>query len=160
MARPTKKEQWIKKISYAVTKLNETNVKKLGEAFAIGATIHEACDYADISPQTYYNWTEKNPKLLDYFNRMREKLPLKAKHNIAQRIHGQPTTGDIGLSKWLIERKQPEEYGETVKLAHSGKIEGGLPQEDKDLIDEFHMKLTENRLKRSKDKAKDDGEVS
>lgn len=152
VGRKTKREQWLKNIAYGVTKCNELNVKKLGEAFAIGATIHEACDYADISPQTYYNWIEKKPELLEYFNRMREKLPLKAKANIAEQIHNR----DITLSRWLIERKQPEEYGETLKLSSSEETKGELPQEDKNLIDEFHKKLIDNRLRRSKEKSKEE----
>lgn len=161
MARPTKKEIWKRNIGYGVTKLNETNVKKLGEAFAIGATIHEACDYADVAPKTYYNWIKKNPELLPYFDRMREKLPLKAKHNIAQRIHGQPTSGDIPLSKWLVERKQPDDYGETLKMKHDGEIntEHSIAQEDKELIKELHTRLKTNLIKRSRDKAKQDGEI-
>lgn len=160
MARLSKKEIWKRNIAYGVTKMTESNVKKLGEAFAIGATIHEACDYADVSPQTYYNWCEKNPQLLEYFDRMRKKLPLKAKANIANRIHGNYTTGDIPLSRWLVERNQPEEYGETVKLAHSGEISNdGLPDEDKAVVAELHTRLKENRLKRSHEKAKADGEL-
>lgn len=49
------------------TKLNELTVKKLEEAFLIGATVEEACFYADISKQTYYNWSKENPELFDRF---------------------------------------------------------------------------------------------
>ena len=155
MGRPTKKEIWKRNIGYGVTKLTESVVQKLGEAFAIGATVPEACDYADVSPRTFYNWQEKNPKLLQYFSRMREKLPLKAKYNIAKRIHGEMVPGDILLSKWLVERQQPEAYAETLKI----KGEVSSQDENKAIIDEFHSKLKSNIQKRSLEKAKQEGEL-
>lgn len=157
MGRPTKKEVWKRNIAYGVTKMTPEVVLKFEQAFAIGATINEACDYADVSPATYYLWVKKYPELLEKFSRMREKLPLKSKENIARRIHGESTTGDIGLSKWLIERQQPGEYAETINLKHSGEIHDGVPQEDKDIIDELHEKLRKNRLNRVVERAKADG---
>ncbi len=118
MARLTKKQLWKKHIAEGVTKLTDEVVKKLCEAFAIDATISQACDYADISEKTYYNWIEKNPELLQKFDRMRQRLPLKAKQNIAGTI----SAGDIGISKWLLERKEASNYGEKVKVEHSGSI--------------------------------------
>jgi hypothetical protein len=156
MARPTKYEQWKQAISRGVTKLTPEVVTKLKEAFAIGATVEEACFYAEISDRTYYRWIEKNPELCQEFDRMRQKLPLKAKENIARQIQDYK---DIGLSKWLIERQQPESYGETVKLQHSGEISQGetVSDEDNQAIEEFHKKLKENAVKRIIEKAKKEG---
>jgi len=155
MARPTKKEQWRRNIGYGVTKFSESAVNKFGEAFAIGATVGEACDYADVAPQTYYNWTKKNPELLEYFQRMREKLPLKAKHNIAQAIHA----NNLSFSQWLVERQQPELYGETLKMQHT-EIKGDTPhEEDIEATELFHKTIKENMRKRRMEKAKQDGEI-
>ena len=141
------------------TKLTEECVHKLEEAFGIGASVRQACYYANISQSTYYVWVEANPELLDRFEDLKEKLPLKALHNIASRIHGESTTGDLGLSKWLLERRMSDEFGEKVKLEHSGELGDGTPQEDKEVIAEFHTRLKANRLRRSQEKAKADGEI-
>jgi len=161
--RPTKEEEMKKRreeinklIGYGVSKMNPDNIKKLGEAFAIGATIVQACDYADISPQTYDNWINKNPELLEYFKRMKEKLPLKAKSNIAASIHGHGTSGDINLSKWLVERKESAEYAETIKLGEAGEKEY---KEDEDIVEELHAKLKANLLKRNRKRAEEEGEL-
>lgn len=60
-------------------KITELTVKKLEEAFILGATVKEACFYANISKQTYYNWTAKNSELLDRFVRLREAPILRAR---------------------------------------------------------------------------------
>ncbi len=155
------RELWKKNIGYAVTKLTVDAVQKLGHAFAIGATIPEACDYADIAPRTYYYWVSKNDELLQYFERMRQKLPLVAKDNIATEIRGNKEKGikgDIGLSRWLIERQQPEQYGETLNLKHSGEI-GKTTDEDKEAIDKLHETLKQNMFRRSRERAKAEGEI-
>src|SRR3990167_6476202 len=99
MSRPTNHQQWREAISKGVTKLTPEVVQKLKESFAIGCSVEESCFYAEISERTYYNWIKQNPELLQEFNRMKSKLPLKAKYNIAQSIE----RGDILLSKWLLE---------------------------------------------------------
>ena len=155
MARPTKKEIWKQRIAYGVTKMTEETIGKLAQAFAIGATGKQACDYADIDPSTLWQWEKDNPELSKYFDRMREKLPLKSKQNIALAIHGTPGQGDLNLSKWLIERQEPEDYAETLKI--KGLLD--ISKEEQEILDEFHDKLKKNIKERSRQKAKEDGEL-
>ena len=151
MGRITHKELWKQHIAYAVTKLTQDVVQKLDQAFSIGSTIKEACDYADISPNTYYRWVEKYPELSDHFKRMRQRLPLKAKQNIAQSIQN----GDTGFSRWLIERFQPEQYGDRLKLEHSGNVTNEpLHQEDEDLRLKLKEGIRANIKKRWEEKRK------
>jgi hypothetical protein len=63
-------------------KFTPETIKKLEEVFAIDGSIGEACFYADISHQTYYNWIDENPALLEKFKRLREKPVLAARHAI------------------------------------------------------------------------------
>jgi len=141
------------------TKLTEECVKKLEEAFGVGANVKQACYHADISTRTYYNWIEECPDLLHRFEDLRQKLPLQALYNIAGRIHGKSVDGDISISKWLLERRMKDEYGDSLKLEHSDGIGEGTPEEDKEVIEEYHAKLKENRIKRSRAKAIEDGEL-
>ena len=106
MTRLTDRQIWNQHIAYGVTKMKPDVIAKLEHAFAIDATREQACDYADIDPSTLWRWEQKYPELCKKFERMRQRLPLKAKENIALRIHGQPTLGDTELSKWFLEKKE------------------------------------------------------
>ena len=151
----TKRSEINKKIGEGVSKLDEEKVQKLCDAFAIDLTIEEACDYADISKQTYFNWVEKKPQLLDRFDTFKSKLSIKAKYNIAQRIHA----GDVPLSERYLARKQPDEYADTLRIKHSGEISGDISKEKKDAIAKFHENLKEINKKKIMQKAKEDGEI-
>jgi hypothetical protein len=91
-------------------KINKDNVKKLEEAFAIGADIRAACAYADISRQCYYNWIEADPKLQEKFDTLREKPILKAYNTIMKDLD-KPDT-----AKWLLERKRKKEFSTRTEL--------------------------------------------
>ena len=129
------------------TKFTEVVIGKLKDAFAIDCTIAQACKYAEINPDTFYEWSKGNPKFSEEIATMRESLPIKAKENIARRIHGQPTTGDIALSKWLVERKEPTE--EKLNIEHSGGISSDgnaqIHPEDARLYQEYIKKCREAR---------------
>lgn len=152
MARPTKQQQKNKKISEALSKMTPEALQRLKDAFAIDATVVQACDHAGISERTYYYWVKKNPELLQEFEVYRQKLPFKAKYNIAQQIHA----GNISLSQWLLSRKEPEAYSERVKIEHSGQIEQGSAtyKEDDDIRRELKEKLRANIQKRWAEKEK------
>lgn len=152
MGRPTKNQAWRTAIGKKVTKLTPEVITKLKQAFAIGATVKQACYYAEISTMTYYRWIEKNPILSDEFDHMRERLPLAAKTNIATAIESMK---DIPLSKWLVERTEGDTYGETVKVQHSGAIgDGDLHPEDEELRKEYKDKRRANIQKRWQSKEK------
>lgn len=152
MGRPTKKELWRKAIAAGVTKLSEDVIAKLAQAFAIGATVEQASDYADIHPATYYRWMEKYPELCEYFDRMRQRLPLKAKENIAKTIQA----GNINDSWRLLEKTESGIYGEKLKLEHSGSMQSDdlVHPEDEALRLEFKERLKDNIRKRWQDKQK------
>lgn len=91
---------------------------KLEQAALIDAPVEEMCFYADISPRAYYRYLEKHPQFRQKIQMLRERLTLKSRQNIATRIEA----GDVVLSKWMLERRKPGEFGETLKLDHGGQI--------------------------------------
>ena len=93
-------------------------VAKLENAFAIGASIGEACYYADISRDTYYRWIKINKELSDKFERLKEKPILRARQTVNDNL-GQPDT-----AKWYLERKQKKEFGTHTQVDHTS---GGEP---------------------------------
>ena len=80
-------------------------IKKLEEAFAFDTTIQEACFYADISPQTYYNLLESKPELLERFEALRNKPVLMARQEVVKGFKWNP---DLALK--YLERKRKNEF--------------------------------------------------
>jgi len=135
------------------TKFTEDTIQKLKDAFAIDATIPQACKYAEIGKTVFYEWLKENSKFAEEIEAMREALPLKAKENIALKIHGKPTQGDIGLSKWLVERK---ELHETLLIKHSGNVsheplnlDDDNDPEQKELLQDYLNKRRASRQRRA-----------
>ncbi|MDD2578235.1 MAG: hypothetical protein PHP96_02520 [Candidatus Dojkabacteria bacterium] len=88
------------------TKLNDLTVKKLEDAFIVGATVLEACFNANISKQTYYNWVEENPELLDRFELLKQSPILKARKTIVKALENDPK-----IAMRFLERKLKDEFG-------------------------------------------------
>jgi len=101
-------------------KINKDNVKKLEEAFAIGADIRAACAYADISRQCYYNWTAADPKLQEKFDTLRERPVLKAYQTIMKNLDS------ADMAKWYLERKRKKAFSLRTEL--TGADGANLPQ--------------------------------
>lgn len=99
------------------TEISPEKVQKLEEVFAIDWTIDEACFYADISKQTYYNWIEKNPDLLTRFEALRNKPVLKARQEVIKWLVNNPEFAMKYLSK-----KKRDEFWERIDMNHSGRI--------------------------------------
>jgi hypothetical protein len=92
---------------------------KLEQSAAIASTVKEACYYAEISEDSYYRYMDKHPKFRDKIALMRERPILRARQNLI----GAVERGDLGISKWFMERSKPNEYAETIKHQHSGQID-------------------------------------
>jgi len=139
MARPTKRQQINKKISESMSKMTPDCINKLKEAFAIDASIEEACYYADISIQTYYNWKEKNPELFESITRLREKPVLKARQTIVTNLD------KVASAQWYIERKRPDEFSTKTKVEHSGMIsdDSALSEKEEEIASKYEQEIDE-----------------
>lgn len=109
---------------------------KLEYAFSIGATIREACLYADISVQTFYNWQEKMPKVFEHFEDLRETPIFIARESVVKGIKRDPK-----LALDFLGRKAKKEFGNNVDITTDGKplptpILGGITQEGADAKDQ------------------------
>jgi len=97
-------------------------VEKLEAAFSIGATVAEACTYADIARDTYYRWIKKNPILKERFESLLEKPILQARQTVVSALKDNP---EIALK--YLERKRKDEFSLRSEL--TGK--NGNPIEQK-----------------------------
>lgn len=88
-------------------KINDDILKKLEQGFMYGFTDVEACLYADISPQTLYNYCKRKPKFLERKEELKNRPKLRAKMNIVKSLE----SNDLKTSKWYLERKSRDEFG-------------------------------------------------
>lgn len=97
-------------------KLTPETIAKLEQAFAIDATVDEACFYADISRETYYRWIKENLILSDKFERLRNTPILKARQTVVNKI-GESYSNAMDYLK----RKKKLEFGDNVDVTTNGK---------------------------------------
>ena len=99
------------------TKLTPEVVTKLEEVFAIDGTVEEACFYANISRNAYYEWIKANPQLNDRFESLRQRPFLLARQTIVKAIKDNPQ-----YAFEYMKRKKKNEFSERQELtAADGK---------------------------------------
>lgn len=86
-------------------------ILKLEQAFAIDASVEEACSYADIGRNTFYVYLKENPEFQDRINDLRQKPVLKARQTVVQSL------SDATSAKWYLEKKKKLEFGPTLELS-------------------------------------------
>ena len=67
-------------------KVTKEVVGKLEEAFSWDCTIEEACLYAGIHRDTYYEYIKENPAFSDRVSELRQNPVLKARSTVVQKL--------------------------------------------------------------------------
>lgn len=88
------------------TVMCESTVNKVREGFAKGFSVDNACIWADISKQTFYDYCKKNPDFLDHCKQLQKKPLIKAINVINDALD----QGDVSTAKWYAERKGKDEF--------------------------------------------------
>lgn len=96
------------------TKQTPEIVTKLEEVFALDGTVEEACFYAGISRNAYYEWVKADPLLNDRFEELRQRPFLKARQTIVKNLD-QPEH-----AKWYMERKKKIEFAQRTEMTGEG----------------------------------------
>lgn len=125
MGRPTKREQRYKYVGRP-SKMTSEVVGKLEEAFAIGASINEACMYADINKSTYFDWIKKNPHFSNRVEALQLKPTLKARQTVVKALD------DPVMALKYLERKHKGEF--SLRTEHTG-------EDGKSLINKVNVKI-------------------
>lgn len=92
-------------------KMTDETVKRLEDAFSLDCTVPEACLYANITKQTYYNWVESFPELKERFDSLRLKPFLKARQTIVKNLD------DPEYAFKYMERKNKKEFALRTELS-------------------------------------------
>ena len=121
------------------TKLTPETVNKLEEIFALDGTIEEACLFADISRQTYYNWIKDNPDMEERFDILRQTPFLKARRTIEKSLDNPQYAFEY------MKRKKKNEFSE--RLEQTGADGKDLPTPI--------IKLETNAIQRNNSNAED-----
>lgn len=80
-------------------------LEKLRQAFAIDATIDEACFYAGIDQSTYHIWKKKEPKQFEQLEALRNTPILAARQTLATAVKT-----DHAIALKYLERKRRSEF--------------------------------------------------
>ena len=137
------------KFTYRRTnKLTPDTIKKLEEAAGVRLNDKESCAYAGISRDTYYDWIKRVPGLADRLDDLRTNPLIRAKRRITSQLDT-----DTHTAFRYLEKQDPEEYGEKVKLEHSGEMtqrtDDGIHPEDQEAYEDYLRKRRENRHRRA-----------
>jgi hypothetical protein len=101
-------------------------VLKLETAFARGLNITEACLFAGIARNTYYEYLKENKDFSDKLEELQENVKMHAKVNIADKIIDGK---DVNTSQWLLERRDPD-FKPKQESDHKGQITVNLVKFD------------------------------
>jgi len=104
------------------TIMTEATIGKLKEGFAQGFSVRNACIWADINQDTYFEYCKKNPKFSEQCKTLQQKPLIKSILVINKALN----EGDVSTAKWYAERKCKEEFslrqeitgedGEAIKI--------------------------------------------
>ena len=91
--------------------ITEAVVAKLENVFAIDGSVEEACSYAEISRDAFYDYLKKNKEFSDKIEQLREKPVLKARQTAVQKL-GESYTNAMDYLK----RKRRREFGDSTDI--------------------------------------------
>lgn len=93
------------------TVMTPETLAKLEQAFAIDATVEEACSYADIGRDAFYDYLKKSPEFSDRIADLRNRPILKARQTVVQKM-------DENYSNAMdyLKRKRKDEFGDQQKF--------------------------------------------
>lgn len=96
-------------------KLTTEVINRLHEGFLCGLTITQACIYAGICRDTYYEWMKKRPDLAKRMELAQLNPFLMAKKTIMDNMRSPD------VAKWWLERKSPDEFSTKQEVDHTFK---------------------------------------
>lgn len=97
--------------------VTQSAVMKLEMAFAFDCTVEEACLYASISRNTYYEFVKRYPDFQDRIVALRNAPILMARMCVLRAAEH-----DADLALKYLERKLPIEFSTRAQMHHTGEV--------------------------------------
>jgi len=91
-------------------KYTPERVKAITDALRLGVTVEDACEYGDISAETFYKWLREKP---DFAEAVKKSFA-SATVALVGRIRREAEEGAWQAAAWLLERRHPERWGRRV----------------------------------------------
>ena len=110
------------------TVMTPETINKLEQAFSLGCSDKEACLYANISPQTLYDYQHIHTEFVERKALLKEKLVLKARTVLAKSLEKE----DENTAKWYLERKRKEEFSTRVEQEQVAPIKVFVTKEQEE----------------------------
>jgi hypothetical protein len=101
-------------------KIDETVVGKLIEGFKDDFTVEEACRFAGIHKDTYYEECKRNPSFADEMDRAQDYPLILAKKWVLNAIRNPES--DDGLALKFLERRQRDRYSPKIINEMTGDV--------------------------------------
>ena len=112
--------------------LDPITIESICKGIRIGLTNRDAAMRAGISEATFYSWTQKARKpeaapMYVQFLEALERAQADLKATLLTRIQKASIDGHWQAASWMLARKFPKEFGQTVetKVQHTGHIHTG-----------------------------------
>lgn len=86
-------------------------VRKLREAFSLDCPVEEACYYANIGKQTYYDLIKYKPELADEFERLKQQPTFRARKCVVKAAENE---SDVAMK--YLERKRKAEFSPRAEI--------------------------------------------
>lgn len=102
-------------------KIDEKVVGKLIEGFQNDFTVEEACRFAGIHKDTYYEECKRNPSFADEMGRAQDFPFIVAKHRVFRGMK-QPGPEAANLVLKFLERRQRDRYSPKIIEEHTGEV--------------------------------------
>lgn len=118
--KPTKGKKRPKVKIGRPTKMTLEVVGKLSTAFRDDFTIEEACRYAGIHKDTYYEECKRNPVFADEMLRQQDYPLTAAKNKLVREMQSPLADGTLALK--FLERRQRDRYTPKTIQEHQGAI--------------------------------------
>ena len=100
------------------TIMTDSTLAKLKEGFAQGFSVRNACIWADISQDTYFDYCKKHPSFSDQCKTLQQKPLIKSILVINKALN----EGDVSTAKWYAERKGKDEFSLKTETELSGEV--------------------------------------
>ena len=125
------------------TIMTDSTLAKLKEGFAQGFSVRNACIWADISQDTYFNYCKKYPNFSEQCKTLQQKPLIKSILVINKALN----EGDVSTAKWYAERKAKDEFSLKTETEHSGQIQSKvvyIEKEEKEAYEQHINKIIED----------------
>jgi len=121
------------------TIMTEATIGKLKEGFAQGFSVRNACIWANISQDTYFEYCKKHPNFSDQCKTLQQKPLIKSIVVINKALD----EGDVSTAKWYAERKAKDEFSLKTETEHTGEIRSKVVYIEKEEKEEYENHIND-----------------